>query len=94
MYIQVPYKYSKDKVDAYNKAKDIITSDYFSQWDIEVDIDCVDEFPRITAQGKGFRLEINFEDTICEAYVELAFMLKPFKGKIEKVISKELSSKL
>jgi len=94
MHIQVPYKHSKDKLDAYNRAKNIITSDYFSQWDVEVEIDCADEHPRIIAQGKGFRLQINFEETSCEAYVELAFMLKPFKGKIEKVINKELSTKL
>ena len=94
MHIQVPYKYSKDKIDAYNKAKNLITTDYFSEWKVDVDIECADEHPRIICQGNGFRLQINFEDKSCEAYLELAFKYKLFKGTTEKRISKELSTKL
>ncbi|RLA65854.1 MAG: hypothetical protein DRQ88_04275 [Epsilonproteobacteria bacterium] len=94
MHIQVPYTHSKNKLDAYSKAKKLITADYFADWDVEINIEYADEHPRIICQGSGFRLQINFEDQSCETYVELAFKYKLFKGTIEKRISKELSSKL
>ena len=94
MHIQVPYKHSKDKLDAYSKTKSIITSDYFNQWDVEVEIECAEEHPRIIVQGSGFRLQVNFEETSCEAYLELGLKYKLFQGIIEKKITNELSRKL
>jgi len=94
MHIQIPYKYSKDKLEAYNKVKGIMNTEYFSQWNVDVDIECAEEHPRIICQGNGFRLQINFEETSCEAYIELALKYKLFQGTIEKRISKELSTKL
>jgi hypothetical protein len=94
MAIQVPYSRYPDKYQAYEKAKTVITSDYISQWKIAVDLDWQDDYPKILASGSGFSMELHFEDDVCNVHLELSFMLKPFKNKIEQVLVKELEKKI
>jgi len=92
--MKVPYDKSKDKIEAYNLAKKVINKKYLSKWNIDIDVNCDGEKHTISANGKGFDMEIKFLHDHCKAELKLSFLLRAFQGKIEGIIKEELEKNL
>jgi len=88
----VKYSYSnlKSKQDAYNKVCSVITKDYISQFKIKSVITYDESNFTIKAKGKGFTLEIDFNDIECLVNLELSFLLRALKTKILNKVESEL----
>lgn len=92
--MKVPYDKSKDKIEAYNLAKKVINKKYLSKWKIDVDVNCDGEKHTISANGKGFDMEIKFLHDHCQADLKLSLLLRAFQSKIEGIIKEELERNL
>ncbi len=88
--MKISYKNTKDKAEAFNKAKKTINKKYLSKWNLDVEVECNDETHTIFANGKGFNMEIKFMEKYCKADLKLAFLLRAFQSKIEHIIKSEL----
>lgn len=86
-------KIDYEKVDSIEKAfetvKANITEEKLKKLQVDANItdngnDC------ISASGKGFDFTLDFYDDHCAAKLKLSLFLKPFKGKIEGYLEKEL----
>jgi hypothetical protein len=86
------YSYSsiKSKQDAYKKVCSVITEDYISQFKIKSEITYDESNFAIKANGKGFTLEIEFNDVECMVNLELSFLLRALKSKILNKVETEL----
>lgn len=86
------YSYSsiKSKKDAYQKVCSVITEEYISQFKIKSEITYDESNFAIKAKGKGFTLEIDFNDVECIVNLELSFLLKALKTKILNKVETEL----
>jgi hypothetical protein len=88
--MRIRYKNTKDKNEAYKKAKKIINKKYLAKWNLAVEVNCDDDLDKISADGKGFEMEIKFHDTHCKVELKLSFLLRAFQSKIETIIKEEL----
>lgn len=87
--IKIPYKNVSNKDDAYKAVKGAVTPELLEKWQVKADIDYGDN--KVNAKGKGFELKVDFHDDCVEVGVELAFLLKPLKGKILEGVQKQLN---
>ncbi len=77
-------------MEAFNKAKKIINKKYLAKWNLSVEVNCDDDLHKISADGKGFDMEIKFQENHCKVELKLSFLLRPFQSKIETIIKEEL----
>lgn len=76
------YKKAKDSKDAYKIVKKNLTKKYLAQFKIDIDLKYDARNNLISAKGKGFNLEIFFDEKHVSYNMKLALMFRPFKKKI------------
>ena len=89
MNVKIPYKNVSNKDEAFNAVKGAVTPELLAKWQVKADITYGDY--KINAKGKGFDLKVDFYDDYCEVGVDLAFLLKPLKGKILEGVQKQFN---
>lgn len=94
MSIKIPYSQVTNSDEAFSKVKGKITPDYLSQFKVSADVKYDDSKKTIKATGKGFELEMLFNDKGCDINLDLAFMLKPFKNKILEKIEDQVKQNI
>ena len=90
MVLKVPYNNITTADEAYGKAKELITPEYIAKWKVKADVSLNDATKCITAKGKGFTLELAFQDTQAEVKCDLSLMLRAFKGTILEAVESKL----
>lgn len=94
MDLKVPYKNMTNAGDAYNLACELITPDYIAKWKVKADVKKNDGTRNICATGKGFTLNLTFNDDAAVVDCDLSFMLKAFKKTILEAIEAKLTKHL
>jgi len=61
---------------------------------IDIDVNCDGDKHTISANGKGFDMEIKFLHDHCKAELKLSLLLRAFQSKIEGIIKNELEKNL
>lgn len=86
-------KYSKatDAASAYALAEQEVTPEYVQKYGVKAEVTKNEAAKELHAKGKGFELRIKFLDDHCEVFLDLSFLLKPFKGKVLEGIEKKLT---
>ena len=82
MDLKKAYKQVADKDEAFEKIKQVITPAYLAQFKVQTDIQYDKKSYCMTGKGKGFTLNLSFQDDHLDVDLELAFLLKAFKPKI------------
>jgi hypothetical protein len=88
MDIKVNYDKLNNKTEAYKAVKQAITPELLSKFQVKAEI--THEEDLIKAKGKGFDLDLIFEEDHCGANLKLSFLLKPLKGKVLEGIEKQI----
>tara|TARA_B100001971_G_C18268036_1_gene596530 strand:+ start:106173 stop:106451 length:279 start_codon:yes stop_codon:yes gene_type:complete len=88
--MKISYEKVTNKEEAYTAAKSAITPDLIDRFKVKADINYDDANSVVSAKGKGFDLSIQFYETECEVKLDLSFMLKPLRSKIEEGIQKQV----
>lgn len=94
MSLRIPYTNIKNADEAFKVVKSKITPSYLEQFKVDAKIQYDDASKCVSASGKGFDLEIRFEETECVLDLTLAFLLKPFKDKILGKIGDQLKKNI
>lgn len=89
MDLKVPYKNVTNKEEAFGAVKGAVTPELLAKWQVKADITYGDYL--VNAKGKGFELNVEFNEDHCAVSVNLAFLLKPLKGKILEGIKKQFT---
>lgn len=89
MDIVVDYNKVSNKDEAYNAVKEAVTPELLAKFQVKADINYHND--KISAKGKGFKLDIFFNEETCSAKIDLSFLLKPLKGKVLEGIEKQLN---
>ena len=92
--MKIPYQKTKNKEEAFKKAKKVINKKYLAKWSLDVEVNCDDSLAKISAYGKGFDMHIKFLENHCKAELKLSFLLRPFQSKIEGIIKNELEKNI
>lgn len=88
MALTVDYKETDNKNDAYIAVKKAVTPELLAKFKVTAKIEYMDDL--IVAKGKGFKLEMEFDDNSCFVKLDLSFLLKPLKSKVLEGIEKQL----
>jgi len=90
MDLQVKYNKVKNQKEAYEVAKNEITQEYISKWNIPCDVSYDEGKCLVNAKGKGFSLVISFDDQAANVKLELSFLFKAFKKTVLEKIEHKL----
>ena len=88
--MKISYEKVTTKDEAYTAAKGAITPELIERFKVKADINYDDANSVVNAKGKGFELTIKFFETECEFTLDLSFMLKPLRAKIEEGVMKQV----
>ncbi len=94
MDLKVPYSNLTSADEAFEIAKKLITPDYVKRFQVKADIDTDDALRSLRASGKGFKLELTFDEQAALVTLDLSFFLKALKSNILRKVEKELKEKL
>jgi hypothetical protein len=91
--IEISYKSCKSKEEAFEKTKEVVTSEIVST-KFGVTAKLIYDFDSMSAQatGKGFTIDFNFLENSLTGKIKLSLLLKPLRGKIIKVLNRQLES--
>lgn len=89
MNVKIPYKNVSNKEEAFTAVKAAVTPELLAKWQVKAEITYGDY--TVNAKGKGFELKVDFHEDCCEVAVDLAFLLKPLKGKILEGVEKQFN---
>jgi hypothetical protein len=92
--LKVEYRQCENKANAYNLLTESITESYLEKLKIKATVEYDEENYSIHAHGKGFNLDLIFEDEHVEVELTLGVMFKVFKKKIQTQIKSELENHL
>jgi hypothetical protein len=87
---RIDYTRHEDKMSAYHSVKTNITPEVIARFNVKADMYYDDNLPMITATGKGFTVTMKFDDSLVDLDLDLSFLLKPARGKIEEMLTKQL----
>lgn len=94
MDLSVNYNKATSKSEAYDLAKAQITPEYVDKFNVKADISYDESAHKMKATGKGFTLELHFEEDRCDVSIKLSLILKPLKktilGKIESKLERNI----
>lgn len=85
---RVDYHNLDNKEDAYLAVKEAVTPEMLAKFQVKASLEYKKDL--IVAKGKGFQLDMGFDDNGCWYKIDLSFLLKPLKGKIIAGIEKQL----
>ena len=91
--MNISYNKLKSNEEAFLKVKETITPEYISQFKVRPNLNYI-EFSVISAQGKGFKLDLVFEQDSVTIDLSLSFFLKALRGKIINKLERELKKVL
>jgi hypothetical protein len=77
------------KADAYEAVKLAVTPEMLARFQVKATLEYQEDL--ISAKGKGFKLDMGFDETGIWYKLDLSFLLKPLKGKILAGIEKQLN---
>jgi hypothetical protein len=89
MDLKVPYSRITDKKQGFDAAKRLIP-EVIQKFGVKADTSIDEASCTIDAKGSGFSAMIQFTDHEALVRVDLAFLLKPLKGKILETIEKQI----
>jgi hypothetical protein len=92
--MNINYQKVKSSKEAFQIVKTSITPDSLKKYNVLAEFTYDEAKPRIVAEGKGFTLTMDFYDDSLTMDLDLSFMLKAFRGKIEDLLSNELKKKV
>ncbi len=97
--INIKKNSSHDMDSTYTKIKDVLENDSdLKKLDSNYSCTCIDAEKSITAKGKTFKAEVNIESngsqSLVKIVVDLPLMFAPFKGAVEKTLSRKLEKAL
>lgn len=88
MDLSIPYSNTTNKEDAFSKAKEAITPEMLAKFQVKAEI-TYDDYS-VKAKGKGFELELAFNDEAVGVSLNLSLMLRAFKGKVLEGLEKQI----
>lgn len=91
MSIELNYIKLANKDEAYEAVKSKVNEEMMKKFKVTAKVSSDDEAKKITAKGKGFELKLNFLDSKLVADLDLSFLLKPLRSKINTELEKELN---
>jgi hypothetical protein len=91
---KVSYKQCSTAADAYEKACAHITPEYIEKFQVKAEVTYDKPALGMQAKGKGFTLNLSFNDSGCEVSLDVSFLLKPIKGKVLDRIERELAANI
>ena len=86
---KLEYVNLKSKEEAYQAVKEAVTPEMLARFQVKASLEYKDDL--ISAKGKGFKLDMGFDETGIWYKLDLSFLLKPLKGKILTGIEKQLN---
>ncbi len=89
MDLEVEFKKTDNKPEAYQAVKSAITPELLARFKVTAEITYKED--NIHAKGKGFKLDMDFNDIHCVVSLDLSFLLKPLRGKILEAIEKQIN---
>ena len=89
----IPYSHCSTQEEAYNIVQQKIP-ELLSQWKIVADVSYQSGSPQVSAKGKGFSMDITFENNQAVADVSLSFPLSTLKNTILSPLKKEFTKYL
>jgi hypothetical protein len=89
MDLRINFNKNSNKEEAYEAVKGAITPELLAKFQVKATLDYKEDL--ICAKGKGFKLDLGFEDNACTVKIDLSFLLKPLKGKVLEGIEKQLN---
>ena len=88
---KISYQKCTNADEAYAKVKsDFDVENIKRKYNITLDLDYNETGKNICANGRGFKVEFNFKPDHVDVHIDLAFMLRPFKGKIWSELERSL----
>lgn len=88
--MRIDYKNVSTIEDAFKKVSMNVSESRLKSMGIDAKIKREEDISRISAEGKGFELTISFYEDHCYMDLNLSFLLKPLRSKIEDKISEQL----
>ncbi len=88
--IEIEYKKSESKKDAYKRVKKKITAEMLAKYKIETELIYDDENCSIRGKGNGFDFNLDFYDNEVCGDLNLSFLFKPFKAKVIESLEKKI----
>jgi hypothetical protein len=85
-----PYSKAKNQQEAYNTGKTYITPELLAKYKIKAKVTHSDENYTICGDGKGFKLDLRFNENEVDINLKLSFFLKGFSSTIMGIIEKEV----
>lgn len=90
MSLELNYKNMTNKDEAYTAVKSKFNEEMMKKFKVKASVNADDENQKIRAKGKGFELTLDFLETKVIADLDLSFLLKPLRSKINSELEKEL----
>ncbi len=91
MSLELNYIKSASKDEAYDAVKSKVNEEMMKKFKVSAKVNTDDTAKKIVAKGKGFELNLNFLDSKVVADLNLSFLLKPLRSKINTELEKELN---
>lgn len=88
--LTIDYKKTSSSDSAYEAVKKHLMENGLGGFEDNVNLEYNDKKKLIHAEGKGFELNAVFAETCLEIDLDLAFLLRPFQGKILQGLGDEL----
>lgn len=85
---KILYQKLKNKDEAYVAVKEAVTPEMLARFQVKAELEYKEDL--IVAKGKGFQLDMGFDDDGCWYKLDLSFVLRPLKKKILSSIEKQL----
>ena len=85
----ITYKKCTSRAEALKNLKGTMLKEMLKTFQVKADItdNGVDE---MKVKGKGFNVVVNFNESDLHVSCKLSLFLRPFKGKIEHILKKEI----
>lgn len=90
MSLELNYNNMSNKDEAYSAIKSKVNEEMISKFKVKAAVVADDENQKIIAKGKGFELTLDFLETKLVVDLDLSFLLKPLRSKINSELEKEL----
>ena len=91
---KIDYKQTKNKDEAFQKVKALITPEYLEKFHIEAELEFKESKKEAIAKGKGFTLTMKFCESHCDVDLDLSLLLRPLKTKILSKIEHQIAKNL
>ena len=85
------YKKSENLEEAFKNVKCYVTPENIKKFKVNADISYELDNKKMVATGRGFTLNLHFDDSKVDLELKLSFLLKPLRKTILKQMQKEIA---